>query len=406
MLKKINIDQVRRGMYVHSVCASWINSPFWASSFALDSPEDVQKMLASGVKELWIDLSKGVDVASDAAAAAPQAVPAPAPDTTGNFRFSKVAATGMAEEMRHAARLVKQSKQAVSQMFEDARMGRLQKLDSILPLVDELAASVLRNPGALVSLVRLKQADDYTYLHSVAVSAMMVALGKQLGLEDAELRECGLAGLLHDIGKMAVPLDILNKPGKLSDEEFAKVQRHPSAGHDVLAESGMVPPIALDVCLHHHEKFGGGGYPHGLKGDAISLHARMGAICDVYDAITSNRPYKAGWCPAESLRRMAEWTKAGQFDPTLFAAFVKCIGIFPVGTLVKLKSGRLAVVVDNSKSLLQPQVRVFFSTKSMSYIPPLNLDLATAGALDSIAGREDQEKWGLTDLSRYWLDAA
>lgn len=403
MIKKITIDQVRQGMYVHALGGSWLNNPFWAPSFALDSHELVHKLKNCGVKDLQIDLTKGIDVAV-ATEAAP--VAAEAPRAPAAFRFQKVQPTGMVDELHHAARLVKQSKQAVSAMFDDVRMGRLQDVQTVMPLVEDIAASVLRNPGALVSLVRLKQADDYTYLHSVAVSAMMVALGKQIGMSDAELRDCGMAGLLHDIGKAIVPLEILNKPGKLTDAEFKAVKEHSQGGHEILVKAGNAPPIALDVCLHHHEKFDGSGYPHGLKGDAISLHARMGAICDVYDAVTSNRPYKAGWCPAESLRRMAEWAKGGHFDPQLFAAFVRCIGIFPVGTLVKLKSGRLAVVVDNSKSLLQPLVRIFYSTKSMSYIPPLSLDLATAGALDSIAGREDAERWGLKDIDRYWLDAA
>lgn len=404
MLRKITIDQVRQGMYVHAMRGSWIKNPFWAPSFALDSQDMVRKLLASGVQELWIDLEKGLDVALPVPPA-PASSPAPAVPATAPFRFEHAQPSSMADELQHATRLVKQSKRAVSAMFDDARMGRLQDFGTVMPLVDEIASSVLRNPGALVSLLRLKQADDYTYLHSVAVSAMMVALGKQLGLEDAALRDYGLAGLLHDIGKMAVPPEILNKPGKLTDDEFVRVKGHPAAGYEILLSAGA-PPVALDVCLHHHEKFDGSGYPHGLKGEEISLHARMGAICDVYDAITSNRPYKAGWCPAQSLRRMADWGKAGHFDQQLFAAFVKCIGIYPVGTLVKLKSGRLAVVVDNSKSLLQPLVRIFYSTKANSYLPPLSMDLATAGALDSIAGREDPEQWGLTDISRYWLDAA
>ncbi|XLZ71401.1 HD-GYP domain-containing protein [Massilia sp. SR12] len=407
MYKRITIDQVRRGMFVHKLCGSWLNNPFWATSFALDSNEMVQQVLVSGVKELWIDLSKGADVASSvntrnsvsALETGPAVVPA-------HFQFSEVHPTSFVDELKVASQLIKQSHQAVTSMFTNARMGRLQDFGAVRPLVEELASSVLRNPNALISLVRLKQADDYTYMHSVAVSAMMVALGKQIGLADEKLRDCGLAGLLHDIGKMAIPADILNKPGKLTDAEFLIVKNHPTAGHEMLTVEGNVPGIALDVCLHHHEKYDGTGYPAGLKNEEISLYSRMGAICDVYDAITSNRPYKTGWCPAESLQRMAEWTKTGHFDPTLFAAFVKCIGIFPVGTLVKLKSGRLGVVIDNSKSLLRPQVRVFFSTKSMSYIPPLTVDLAIGGAMDSIAGREDIEKWGFPDLGHYWQNPA
>jgi HD-GYP domain-containing protein (c-di-GMP phosphodiesterase class II) len=289
-------------------------------------------------------------------------------------------------------------------MFNEARMGRLADMATALPVVDDIAGSVLRNPGALISLVRLKRADDYTYMHSVAVCAMMVALARQLGLDDAGVRASGLAGLLHDVGKMAIPAGILNKPGKLSDAEFSTVKGHPAAGHALLLTGGDVPAAALDVCLHHHEKFDGSGYPHGLKGEEISLQARMGAVCDVYDAITSNRPYKAGWCPAESLGKMAEWTRNGHFDPAVFDAFVRCIGIFPIGTLLRLSSGRMGVVVDNGGSLLQPKVRVFYSTRTMNYIIPETVDLAAPGARETVAAREDAARWGLKDISRHWAE--
>jgi hypothetical protein len=163
-----------------------------------------------------------------------------------------------------------------------------------------------------------------------------------------------------------------------------------------------VHPVALDVCLHHHEKMDGSGYPDQLKGDSISLFARMGAVCDVYDAITSNRPYKAGWDPAESLRKMAEWTK-GHFDPTIFQAFVKSLGIYPVGSLLRLSSGRLGVVIEQSeKSLLTPLVKVFFSTKSNLRIIPEVVDLSSPDCTDKIAGREDPDKWRFPDINELW----
>jgi hypothetical protein len=172
----------------------------------------------------------------------------------------------------------------------------------------------------------------------------------------------------------------------------------------MLLEAKGVGEIALDVCLHHHEKMDGTGYPKGLKGDQISLYAKMGAVCDVYDAITSNRPYKEGWCPAESLKKMSEWSR-GHFDEVVFQAFVRSIGIYPVGTLVKLQSGRLGVVIEQQvgKSLLLPKVRAFFSSKSMTYISPVLLDLAAPGIQDKIVSREDASTWGLKDISHYWL---
>jgi putative nucleotidyltransferase with HDIG domain len=257
----------------------------------------------------------------------------------------------------------------------------------------------------LISLARLKTADDYTYMHSVAVCALMVALARQLGLDEKETREAGMAGLLHDLGKALMPMEVLNKPGKLTDEEFAIIKTHPVEGHRLLVEGKTASATVLDVCLHHHEKVDGSGYPDRLPADRISLHAKMGAVCDVYDAITSNRPYKAGWDPAESIRKMTEWSK-GHFDERVFQAFVKSIGIYPTGSLVKLTSGRLAVVVEQSeKSLLAPRVKAFFSTKSQVYIPPELIDLSRPGTTEKIVGREDAAKWGIKNLDELWAAA-
>ena len=264
-------------------------------------------------------------------------------------------------------------------------------------LVDEINQSVSRNPGALLSLARLKNKDDYTYLHSVAVCALMLALGRQLGVKGETLKSLGMAGLLHDVGKAGIPDEVLNKPGRLTDEEFDVVKSHPLKGWEILKASYGVDDIVLDVCLHHHERVDGTGYPHKLPASELTLFAKMGAVCDVYDAITSDRCYKQGWAPAEALHKMAEW-KNGHFDDTVFQAFVKTVGIYPVGTLVKLKSGRLAVVTDQSdKSLLTPKVKVFFSSRSMEHISMQVVDLALGK--DGIESAENPAIWGL-DLKK------
>jgi HD-GYP domain-containing protein (c-di-GMP phosphodiesterase class II) len=308
----------------------------------------------------------------------------------------------MEAEIAQAVKICAKSKQAVTSMFHEARMGKSVDTKKAQQLVEEISNSVSRNPGALISLARLKTADDYTYMHSVAVCALMVALAKQLNLDDDQTHDAGIAGLLHDLGKALMPMAVLNKPGKLTDAEFATIQAHPVEGHRLLQGGSNVNLIALDVCLHHHEKMDGSGYPSHLKGDEISLFARMGAVCDVYDAITSNRPYKDGWDPAESLRKMAEWTK-GHFDPAIFQAFVKSLGIYPVGSLLRLSSGRIGVVVEQSgKTLLMPRVKVFFSTKSNMRILPEVVDLSAPGCSEKIASREDPAKWRFPDINELW----
>ena len=281
-------------------------------------------------------------------------------------------------------------------------MGRAMDTVVAKQVVDDITDSVTRNGGALISLARLKTADDYTYMHSVAVCALMVALGRQTGMSDEETKAAGFAGLLHDVGKMAIPMEVLNKPGKLTDEEFAIVKAHPAEGLRLLQESGVTDAAAIDVCVHHHEKTNGTGYPYGLNDTQISRLAKMGAVCDVYDAITSNRPYKAGWDPAQSLKQMASWVN-GHFDPRIFQAFVSSLGIYPTGSLVLLDNNRLAVVTDqSSESLLKPVVKAFFSTRSAQRIPPEVINLSASNCRVKILGREDPEKWKFPDLDELW----
>lgn len=401
MLKKISVEHLRVGMHLEQFCGSWLDHPFWRSRFVITDPEDLVRIRESRIREVWIDASKGLDVASDqvVAEAEPQALEAE--QKTQIRQAVSQEQASMAEEAKRAARICAKAKEAVVSMFQEARMGKAIDADQALPLVEEISSSVSRNPGALISLARLKTADDYTYMHSVAVCALMIALARQLKLDEQQVREAGMAGLLHDMGKAMIPKEILNKPGKLTDAEFEVIKTHPEEGYKLLLESRGVGESTLDVCLHHHEKMDGGGYPKGLKGEQISLLARMGAVCDVYDAVTSNRPYKNGWDPAESLKRMAEWQ--GHFDPLVFQAFVKSLGIYPVGSFVALASGRLGVVLEQSaKSLLKPVVKVFFSTRSQAYIPPEVIDLSRPGCHDRIMGREEPAKWGIQDVDRFW----
>lgn len=395
MLKKIPVDQLRLGMHLQAFCGAWLDHPFWRTRFVIEDPNDLVLIRDSSIREVWIDIGKGRDVEPTAdrhvTYQTADVVPAEASMPPERAAF--------ADEVKRASRIVARGREAVVSMFQEARLGKAVDADAAAPLVEEISNSVLRNPGALISLARLKTADDYTYLHSVAVCALMIALARQLGLDEQQTREAGMGGLLHDLGKAAMPSAVLNKPGKLTDEEFALIKTHPEAGHRMLLEGRSVSETIRDICLHHHEKFDGSGYPAGLKGEQISLMARMGAVCDVYDAITSNRPYKAGWDPAESIKRMAEWQ--GHFDPAVFQAFVRSLGIYPVGSLLRLESGKLGVVVEQSEaSLLKPRIKVFFSTKSQAYITPEIIDIARSR--EKIAGREDAAKWGIQDADRWW----
>lgn len=389
MLKKIAISQVQTGMFVDKVDAPWFQHSLWKTRFLINSREMLTRVRTCGAKECWIDTSQGKDVSvapvaptQPAVAAAVEAKPATKP----------VVRLSMGDELQTASDIIKRSKAAVVSLFAEARMGNAVNTSECEPLVNDIVGSIDRNGDALISLCRLKMADEYTYMHSVSVCALMVSLGRQLGLDEATCRDAGMAGLLHDLGKAAIPHEILNKPGKLTDDEFTVVKSHPVKGYETLLASGVENERVLDVCRHHHEKMDGSGYPDKLNAENISLIARMSAVCDVYDAITSNRPYKAGWDPAESVSRMASWQ--GHFDPVVLQTFIKTIGIYPTGSLVRMASGKLGIVVEqNAAKLTAPKVKLFFSTNSGMPLEPRLVNLMESHVTDKIVARESPENW-------------
>ncbi len=387
MLKKIAISQVQTGMFVEKVDAPWFQHSLWKTRFLINDRETLTRVRTCGAKECWIDTSQGKDVAAPAAAT-PAIVVAEQPPAAPK----PVVRRSMGDELQTASDIIKRSKAAVVSLFAEARMGNAVNTSECEPLVNDIVGSVDRNGDALISLCRLKMADEYTYMHSVSVCALMVSLGRQLGLDEATCRDAGLAGLLHDLGKAAIPQEILNKPGKLTDDEFSVVKSHPVKGYETLLASGVENERVLDVCRHHHEKMDGSGYPDKLNAENISLIARMSAVCDVYDAITSNRPYKAGWDPAESVSRMASWQ--GHFDPMVLQTFIKTIGIYPTGSLVRMASGKLGIVVEqNAAKLTAPKVKLFFSTKSGMPLVPKLVNLMESHVNDKIVARESPENW-------------
>jgi putative nucleotidyltransferase with HDIG domain len=390
MLKKISVADLALGMHIHEFCRPWANEPNWVNQIEirLDDVAVLRKIQQSSIKEVWIDTGLGCEPSSQVAELPARPV-------------SDIAPASMERELSRAKLICGRAKDAVMTMFTEAKMGRAMNVADVELLVEEISHSVMRHPHALISLSRLKTSDEYTYMHSVAVCALMVALARRMGMAEEQVREAGVAGLMHDVGKMMIDPDILNKPDRLTAEEFRVMKYHPEAGWKILQDSHQVNAIVLDVCLHHHEKMDGSGYPHGLVGEEISIFSRMGAICDVYDAVTSERPYKKGWGAAHSIREMATWK--GHFDEKIFQAFVKTLGIYPVGALVRLASGRLAIVVEqNEHSLLLPRVKVFMSAQTRRAIPPRVINLANQQDHDTIIRIEAAEDWGLTDVEELW----
>lgn len=233
MRKKIGIRDVRLGMYIEELCGSWMDHPFWRASFLLSDPADLKTLRECGIQEVWIDSERGLDVADEAVSVTETATRERVDETLSSLAMPAVPSSeirvSFKEELVRAHQIQAQAKKAVTAMFQEVRMGKAIPSGEAAVLVEEISSSVTRNPAALLSLVRLKTKDDYTYLHSVAVCALMIALGRQVGVEGETLRSAGMAGLLHDVGKMAIPDAVLNKPGRLTDAEFDLVKSHPDA---------------------------------------------------------------------------------------------------------------------------------------------------------------------------------
>ncbi len=403
MLQHIKPDRVELGMFVHGFVGSWFDHPFWRKKFVIEDEDDLLKIRESKVEAVIVDDERGdAPRPKMESMAEPEVAPARRLATQPNpviARYlppsSAPKAASFKQEAKRAAKIVEKSKKQVGAMFEAARMGQAIKIKDVAPLIDEIRESGDRTNKALTILVRLKSKDEYTYMHSVAVCALMLDMARKLDVDEATIRNMGMAGLLHDLGKMAVPQMILDKTGRLTDEEFSTIRTHPERGHALIGDNPEVPDMARDVCLHHHEKIDGTGYPFGLAGDEISMAARMGAICDVYDAVTSNRPYKDPWTPAMALGRMGQWK--GHFDERLMGVFINSLGLYPAGGLVRLNDHRLALVVDNCpEELMAIRVLPFYCTSRLQEIKPQEL-IVTPDKGPQILGVERPDFWHFDD---------
>jgi putative nucleotidyltransferase with HDIG domain len=328
-------------------------------------------------------------------AVAPEALAAPAPPAQARQRR-----VPRPNEYHAAQAVLADCKLAVGALFGRVQNGDAGAIEDAAPVISGIAESMERNPDALLSLARIRTLDEYTYVHSIAVSALMINLARQLQLPHDYVRQAGTAGLFMDVGKAFLGAELLGKKGEYSAQDWAEMRRHPQLGADAVNASGEMSKIVSDVCLHHHEKYDGTGYPHALKGDDISLFARMAAICDTYDALASARPHRPAFGPAEAVAEM--YKLKGHFDDSLLTNFIRSIGIYPAGSLVRLESHMLGCVAAQRRDqLTRPLVRIFYSIAQRAHVPVRELDLAQVPEPDRIVAREEPSRWGLADWDRF-----
>lgn len=359
----------------------------------------IRKIEDYGICEVYIDTEKGTDIVD---APTREEITREIQDRLRDVYVTEVDTECRApvqEEIVRAKVIRHEAQETVKSIMNDMRFGRNIEKGKVEEIVDKMALSIFRNQDAILSLGKIRRTDEYTYAHSVSTCALMLAFGKYLGFEAQELREAGIGAMLHDIGKVKVPLYILNKNGALTDDEIASVREHVAFGCQMLEETPGISEISIAVAAEHHERIDGKGYPKGVAGNDISRYGKVAAIIDVYDAMTSDRCYRSRIPPTDVLGKLFEWSKFN-FDGTLVQQFVRCIGIYPVGSLVYLESGLIAVVISHGmKSLLHPVIRVIFDTKRNRYIRPYDIDLLhdyDAGGGNGIMSYASPDQWRIT----------
>lgn len=362
-------------MYVHAIDCHWIDHQFFRSSFLIKDNEPIQKLKAVGISQLVIDTEKGKNCEAPESVDEIQATLEKSYHSVGEKREGATKQVTAADELKHARIIFKEATQVIHTLMDDVRLGKQVELENIEHITEKVVNSVFRNKDALISLTRIKDRDEYTFMHSVSVSGLMATFARDQGMPRDIIEQVTMGGLLHDVGKMLIPANILNKPDKLTDEEFGIMKLHVDMGRAILATSSGLRQEAMDVVTMHHEHFDGSGYPQGLQGEQISEIGQMAMIVDVYDALTSVRCYKEAWEPAYTLKKLLEWSGT-HFKKEMVEHFIHCLGIYPVGSLVQLQSGLVGIVMEqNEHDLLRPDLRIIYNSRFEKYVQVKDIKL-------------------------------
>ena len=397
MKKKVDVHDLSKGMYVTELDRPWLGTPFLFQGFEIQSDDDLAQ-LRSLCKHVYIlneDTLSGPAVRQTK----PRAPSAPLPrarmivqksvdDADTETASRTIPKSGMPpnryadqtpveEELQQATEIERSTREVLYSILDDARLGRSVDTPGAKKAVASMTESIIRNPDALVWLTHLKKKHEYTALHSLRVSVLALALGRHLGYDQEKLNILGTGALLHDIGKLRVPTEILDKPGSLTRDEFEIMKRHVPDGMKILENAEGISPTALEVVGRHHERYSGSGYAFGLQGDAIGEFGLISAIVDTYDAITSDRSYHLSLSAADALKIIYEGRDRA-YHPWLTEQFIQCMGIFPIGSIVELSTGNIGVVITaNRQRRLRPRVALVLSPEKKPLAPVSILDLMT-----------------------------
>ncbi|MFU8789453.1 MAG: HD-GYP domain-containing protein [Methylobacter sp.] len=357
---RIHVYELRIGMCVLRLETLDNDSPFLFDRFDIKNQADIQAIQAV-CDYVFIDVKRQKENFGS--------IPTKNSELKKQLKFS-----GSFEQ---SARTYQHTHQLIKTVMDDIRFGKPLSVKEVKEAVSECVDKVLEDSNAMLLLTQLKNQDEYTAQHSLNVCILSILLGRELKLSIEELNNIGLCGLLHDIGKMKVPLEILNKPGKLEDDEREIMNKHTVFGRDILMSARDIYAGTVDVAYSHHETLAGTGYPRGLDKTQLSDFTKIVSIADTYDAITSDRIYRKGTSHFIALGILMKAMKT-QFETKFVAQFVNCIGFYPQGNLVELNSGEIGIVVEQNKTdRLKPKILLILDKdKKMTNERILDLSLS------------------------------
>jgi len=399
VLKRITTTQVQIGMYIHAFEGKWLNHPFWRAHFLVNDTRRLNALRSSALDAVVIDTGRGIDLITDrseaegtapatarpSAPAAPAVPMRPAPPSAATVRSGPVP---IAREFGNARLTAGRARKVISRVFLEARLGKTPRVAEVAPVVEDIHASIQRNPYAFSGLMRCKAESEAAYQHMLSVSALMISLARQMRLPPAETRTAGMAGLLLDIGVSRLDIDLGAHSSQIDTIDPELWHRHCAIGRDTLQTAGGVPDEVLQTVMRHHERIDGSGFPLGLSGGEIDLYSRMAAVCDSYDYLVAGAVTGSDLDPATAMARMQ--AEEHGFDPEVLARFKEALGVYPVGSFVTLRSERVAMVVDQAPGdPTLPTVRAFYSLTSGKHLTARTIALSQCFGEDAIIGVAD-----------------
>lgn len=357
ILKPFRLQDLRLGMNLGQSVYSKDGVKLLDKSTHITSYKQITKLEQAGVKSVIIDLT-----ASVIGTETPRQIKKEREVFQQEIENPYEIVENLKHELEIARTIYRAANRVIEEVMNNARLGKNINNKGIIEAANSLIKSVLRNPQALLSMVNLKKQDEYTFNHSINVATISLSVARQLNMDEETMRQIGIGGLMHDIGKAKIPVNIINKPGRLTPEEFETIKQHTVLGVEICEKEELSSDVILDMVRHHHESYNGKGYPDNLNKNGLSKFASIIGIADMYDALTTIRSYKPKVPPPEAIHIIG--TQANiRFDRRLVNHFVKIIGIYPVGSVVELSSGRLAVVVGfSSRNLLSPILKVLVNS--------------------------------------------